>query len=190
MSRAALIGLILALSSSVALAAGETGSQERPLHETNPSNALATATDAGIRRCAGALAKITEHLFRSEESKRLRTHATWGTWHRNSPNDRLYVANVGTQFADGTTLANIAAAPTPGTTDACDITYTTVYSERRACQLVRERSFDHLPFVDDMNGDSLVLGKEDAALRVLLLPQGESKDHCLVVMTETMYGLK
>lgn len=190
MRRVAIIGVFAALAASVASATGApAASADRPLYETDPSPALSVFTEKGVRRCSEALGKTTEHLFRNEETKRQRTHGAWGTWHAERPDDRLLVANVATQFSDGSAVTTISASPTPGTSSSCDVTYTTAFVYRSACQVVREKSYRHLPFVDELNGDSLVLGKPDAALRVMLLPQGEGKDHCLAVMTETVYGM-
>jgi hypothetical protein len=72
----------------------------------------------------------------------------------------------------------------------CDISYTSVFIERQTCAIVREKSYKELAFIDTMNGDTLVLGNEGVSQRILLLPQGEGRDMCLVAVTESIYGLE
>lgn len=187
MRTAAIIGLAAALLVSAASAADTPASQERPLYETDPSPLLSTATDAGIRKCAAAIGRTSDHLFRNKQTQENRKHAAWGTWNKDDANGRLYTGNVAQQFSDGSALSVVNASPNAS---GCDISYTSVFVDRQTCAIVREKSYKELAFIDTMNGDTLVLGNAGEAYRVLLVPQGESRDMCLIAITESMYGVQ
>ena len=157
-----------------------------PSYKTDPSALYSQAEKSKLTTCLNPIGKISDFLFRNSNNT-LRQHETWSVWNSKDPGGRLFTAQVVTPFSDGSSLTVVTAAPVG---DGCDVTYTTTFYSAKNCSVVRESTYAKERFVGHLNDDTLVLESDSKSVNTLLLPQGESREGCLLVRTETIFGMK
>jgi len=137
--------------------------------------AVAAMKAAGAMTCSRAKTEVLNFLYNDGE------YAYLNQWHNSEPNQRATLTTLAKSYSDGTVMATVSAAPTPG---GCDVSFTQVISTADGCAPLRETTFKDWVYAGQLAAATLYEEKEASSLSISLSNQAGG---CLVVKTGVFY---
>jgi len=130
----------------------------------------------GVRSCVSAISSMTKFMYDKDD------FAYLNTWHKESADKHMSLTLTAKPYLDGTSVAAIAASPTPAGT--CDTNFVQFFVVNESCPKMRDTTLKDWKYYADLGGTPMY---EDPTSESVVVALASVQSGCLIVKTGMLF---